>query len=86
MADSSSSGGAMPIRRWLDRWLPKLALVPSDVALLVFVYGFIGWTIWLSLTTSSLLPNNTFAGLRQYEVLFKLDIWWVSVLKRHEFQ
>ena len=80
MADSSSSGGAMPIRRWLDRWLPKLALVPSGVALLVFVYGFIGWTIWLSLTTSSLLPNNTFAGLRQYEVLFKLDIWWVSVI------
>lgn len=84
MAELSSSTGDLarvtPWRRQLDRWLPKLSLVPSGLALLVFVYGFIAWTVWLSLTSSSLLPNNDFAGFRQYEVLFQLDIWWVSVV------
>lgn len=79
MADSSSTKPA-PVQRWLDRWLPKLALVPSSLALLIFVYAFIAWTIWLSFTTSSLLPTNHFAGLKQYAVLFQLDIWWVSVI------
>ncbi len=71
---------ATPWRRRLDRWLPKFSLVPSGLASLIFVYGFIAWTIWLSLTNSTLLPTNNFAGLRQYEVLFQLDIWWVSVI------
>lgn len=83
MAQSSSHAGtgvaATPWRRRLDRWLPRISLVPSGLALLIFVYGFVAWTVWLSLTSSSLLPNNDFAGLKQYEVLFQLDIWWVSV-------
>lgn len=83
MADTSPSAdrvAAMPWRRRLDRWLPKFSLVPSGLASLIFVYGFIAWTIWLSLTSSTLLPNNDFSGLRQYKVLFQLDIWWVSVI------
>ncbi|WP_423821234.1 sugar ABC transporter permease [Salinisphaera sp. SPP-AMP-43] len=84
MADSSSPAGnlaaATPWRRRLDRWLPKVSLVPSGLASLIFVYGFVAWTVWLSLTSSTLLPTNNFAGLRQYKVLFQLDIWWVSVL------
>ncbi|KEZ78283.1 carbohydrate ABC transporter permease [Salinisphaera hydrothermalis] len=82
MAESSPRAGkiaATPWRRRLDRWLPKVSLVPSGLASLIFVYGFIAWTIWLSLTNSTLLPTNNFAGLRQYKVLFQLDIWWVSV-------
>lgn len=69
-----------PLRRQLDRWLPKLSLVPSGIASLIFIYGFIGWTISLSLTDSTLLPSNHFVGLRQYKVLFQLDTWWVSVI------
>lgn len=82
MADSSPRSdkvAATPWRRRADRWLPKISLVPSGLASLLFVYGFIAWTIWLSLTRSTLLPVNIFAGLRQYKVLFHLDIWWVSV-------
>lgn len=67
-------------RTWLDWFLPKATLVPSGIFSLVFIYGFIVWTIWLSLTTSSLLPNNVFAGLVQYRVLFSLNPWWVSVI------
>lgn len=82
MAQSSSHPGdvaATPWRRRLDRWLPRFSLVPSGLASLIFVYGFVAWTVWLSLTSSSLLPTNEFAGLKQYKVLFQLDIWWVSV-------
>jgi glucose/mannose transport system permease protein len=39
-------------RRWLssERWLPPLILGPSLIALFIFVYGFIGATIWVSLS------------------------------------
>lgn len=83
MADSSPRAAriaATPWRRRLDRWLPKVSLVPSGIASLIFVYGFIAWTIWLSLTHSTLLPINSFAGVSQYRALFQLDIWWVSVI------
>lgn len=33
-----------------ERWLPALLLSPSIIALLVFVYGFIGMTIWISMS------------------------------------
>jgi glucose/mannose transport system permease protein len=45
----------------------------------VFVYGFILWTGYLSLTESRLLPNFDFAGLAQYERLFDNDRWWTSI-------
>jgi glucose/mannose transport system permease protein len=39
-------------RSWLssERWLPPLILGPSLIALFIFVYGFIGATIWVSLS------------------------------------
>ena len=39
-------------RRWLssERFLPPLILGPSLIALFIFVYGFIGATIWVSLS------------------------------------
>lgn len=83
MAESSPRASrvtATPWRRRLDRWLPKFSLVPSGIASLIFVYGFVAWTIWLSMTSSTLLPSNNFVGLREYKILFQLDIWWVSVI------
>lgn len=58
--------------------LPKLVLAPTGLASLFFVYGFIGWTIWLSLSKSSLMPNYEFAGLTQYARLWANDRWWVA--------
>ncbi|TAL98151.1 MAG: sugar ABC transporter permease [Rhodanobacter sp.] len=78
----AASAGTYRSSRWrehLDTVLPKLTLVPTGAAALIFLYGFIAWTIWLSFTKSTLLPNNRFAGLAQYRFLFKLDTWWVSV-------
>jgi len=64
----------------LEGILPRLVLAPTFVAILVFVYGFIAWTGWISLTGSRLLPNYKFAGFAQYLTLFTREPrWWVAI-------
>ena len=60
---------------WLERQIPKMVLAPSFVAILIFVYGFIGWTAWISLTRSKLLPKYDLYGLIQYRRLFAAPRW-----------
>ncbi|WP_208347717.1 carbohydrate ABC transporter permease [Pseudaestuariivita rosea] len=60
---------------WLERHLPKMVLAPSFIAILIFVYGFIAWTAWVSLTRSRLLPRYDIEGLIQYERLFAAPRW-----------
>lgn len=61
--------------KWLEHNLPKLMLAPSFIVVLVFVYGFIAWTAWVSLTRSRLLPKYDIEGLIQYERLFVSPRW-----------
>ena len=60
---------------WLERHVPKMVLAPSFVAVLIFVYGFIIWTAWVSLTRSRLLPKYDIEGFIQYERLFASPRW-----------
>lgn len=60
---------------WLENQLPKMVLAPSFIAVLVFVYGFIGWTAWVSLTRSKLLPKYELNGFVQYDKLFASPRW-----------
>lgn len=56
--------------------LLSIALVsPSIIAIAVFVYGFIGWSLRVSLSAwqKSLIPNYTFVGLQQYINLLTAD-------------
>ena len=41
-------GDKAPRRRLPERWLSPLMLSPSLIAIFIFVYGFIGMTIWVS--------------------------------------
>lgn len=61
--------------QWLERHVPKMVLAPSFVAVLVFVYGFIIWTAWISLTRSRLMPRYDIEGIIQYERLFASPRW-----------
>ena len=61
-----------------DNWLPRLVLSPTLFMSLIFVYGFIAFTAYLSLTNSHIMPNYTYAGFEQYSRLFGIDRWWVS--------
>jgi glucose/mannose transport system permease protein len=55
------------------------ALLPALLVMLVVYIGATGWTVWMSLTNSRMLPNNNFVGLRQYESLLSNDRWLTSV-------
>ena len=55
------------------------ALLPAFAVMLVVYIGATGWTMWMSLTGSRMLPNNNFVGFRNYEILFANDRWLTSV-------
>ena len=61
-----------------DLLIPKLVIAPSVVLSLVFVYGFMALTGWISLTNSRLMPRYEFAGFGRYTELFHNDVWWTS--------
>jgi glucose/mannose transport system permease protein len=49
-------------------------LLPSMIAVAIFVYGFIGWSIRVSLSQwKGLNPDFTWVGLKQYYTLFHND-------------
>lgn len=60
---------------WLEKHVPKLVLAPSFLAILFFVYGFIAWTAWISMTRSRLLPRYEIEGFIQYDRLFASPRW-----------
>lgn len=62
----------------LERQLPKIVLAPSFTAVIIFVYGFIVWTAWVSFTKSKLMPRYDFVGFYQYERLFDSPRWEVA--------
>ena len=65
--------------RALQNWLPRLVLAPSFAVILLFVYGFILWTLYLSFSKSRMLPNYDWAGLRAYQRLWSLPNWYVAI-------
>jgi len=64
---------------YVETVLPKVVLGPTLLCGLIFVYGFILWTAWLSFTESRILPRYDFAGLVQYVALFANDRWWIAL-------
>lgn len=64
---------------WLQANLPKIVLAPSFALTLVFVYGFILWTVYLSFSKSRLVPNYEFVGLEQYYRLWSIPNWYVAL-------
>ena len=74
--------GVRPASRlgdYFETVLPKIVLGPTLLCALIFVYGFILWTGWLSFTESRLLPHYEFAGLVQYVTLFENERWWTAL-------
>ena len=59
--------------------LPKLLLSPSVLLVLVCVYGYIMFTIYLSFTSSMIMPIYDWVGTNNYRRLFDLENWNVSL-------
>jgi glucose/mannose transport system permease protein len=66
-------------RAQLQAWLPRIVLAPSFAVIVLFVYGFIIFTAFLSFTDSKMLPSFGFVGDLNYERLWKLPHWWRAV-------
>jgi glucose/mannose transport system permease protein len=64
---------------WLRNALPKLVLSPSFVIVVIFVYGFIAFTFFLSFTDSRILPTYGLVGWENYVKLFSLRAWGIAI-------
>ena len=76
-----ANAGTWQVRfdRFSERWLPQIVVSPMFAASLVFVYGFIAWTVYISFTKSGVLPNYTLDGLSQYIRLWDTPRWYVAL-------
>ncbi len=66
-------------RTKLQDWLPKIVLAPSVASVMIFVYGFILYTVYLSFTNSKMLPSYDWVGLENYIKLWNLPVWYTAL-------
>ncbi len=64
----------------LRRHLSALILAPTAAATLVFVYGFIAWTAYMSFTGSRMMPLYELTGFDAYTRLWEMERWNVSIV------
>jgi glucose/mannose transport system permease protein len=67
--------------RWRERlseWTPRLVLAPSLIASFVYVFIFTFWTLYISLSNSTLLPTYTFVGVKHYFELWANKRWAIA--------
>ncbi|RZO46258.1 MAG: sugar ABC transporter permease [Proteobacteria bacterium] len=64
---------------WLQKNLPKIVIAPSFAVILWFVYGFVLWTFYVSLTKSKMLPRYDFWGIDQHFRLWSNPRWYIAV-------
>ncbi|OBQ62665.1 carbohydrate ABC transporter permease [Mesorhizobium erdmanii] len=74
----STPAPARPWRERLGSAVPLLVLGPSLVASFVYVFVFTGWTLYISLSNSSLLPTYGFVGLDNYASLWANRRWNIA--------
>jgi ABC-type sugar transport system permease subunit len=65
-------------RRWLGEALPLLAIWVPVLINIVHVVGFTLYTVWVSFTASTLLPNNDWVGLRNYSAVLATRNWQIA--------
>ncbi len=63
----------------LGALLPRIVLAPSFAITLVFVYGFILWTVYLSFTRSRILPIYDLVGFDAYYRLWSQPNWYMAI-------
>jgi glucose/mannose transport system permease protein len=48
------------------------------VSVILYVVGFTLWTMWISVTDSTLLPDYTYVGFKHYQRLIQARVWQVA--------
>lgn len=59
--------------------LPRILITPSALLVAVCVYGYIVFTFYLSLTSSTMMPQYDLAGAAAYRRLLGLENWSVAL-------
>lgn len=77
-AGYSAMAGGAGLWDKLKRWGPIFVIAPSIVASFVYVFVFAGWTFYISLSDSTLLPTYGFRGLENYFSLWANRRWGVA--------
>lgn len=67
-----------PGRDMLTAWVPRLVILPSALASFVYVFVFTLWTLYVSMSNSTLLPTYQFVGLKPYFELWSNQRWSIA--------
>ena len=67
-----------PLAERLGSILPQLLLVPSMFGSFIYVFVFTAWTMYISVSNSSLLPTYTYVGFVQYANMWKSARWNIA--------
>lgn len=78
-ATDAGPDAGLDFRTRLQNWLPKIVLAPSFAVMVIFVYGFIAFTIYLSFTDSRMLPSYGWVGWQNYDRLFRIREWDIAL-------
>jgi glucose/mannose transport system permease protein len=78
LATSASAAHAPRWRESLAKWTPFLVLAPSLIASFIYVFVFTAWTLYISLSNSTLLPTYTFVGFKHYFELWSNQRWAIA--------
>ena len=66
------------LREKLGAWTPRLAIAPGAVASVIYVFGFTLWTLYISMSNSTMLPTYKFVGLKPYFDLWSNERWKIA--------
>jgi glucose/mannose transport system permease protein len=67
-----------PLRERLSAMVPQFVLIPSLAATFIYVFVFSGWTIWISLSNSTLMPDYSLVGFHHYAELWTNRRWSIA--------
>lgn len=62
----------------LASFMPHLVIAPSAIASFIYVFVFTAWTLYVSMSNSSLLPTYEFVGLKPYFELWSNVRWAIA--------
>src|ERR1700761_4494932 len=65
-------------RDTLGAWTPRMAVAPGAIASLVYVFGFTLWTLYISVSNSTMLPTYNLVGLKPYFDLWSNARWKIA--------
>lgn len=62
----------------IQSYMPQIVMAPTVLAALIFTYGFVFWTFYLSFTESRMFPSYELEGLVSYAKMWANIRWQIA--------